>query len=236
MKSKPILFLFFISTSCVVQAQFNLKEKLNRKADQVTEDLLFGKKKNKKRGSAVSTDQEGSTDESYEYHSNQESEANDATTLTDYKDKEINWSGVSSNDVVHFSALLSILPNTVDGFRLDSKPEGATMRLGESSYSSATKYLIKDGYKVTLALFDYKEVSSIYASSSQVFSYESTEGKSESIQIDDYSGYFVENYDDHTASVMLFIKDRYMYSASGDNMTKQQLLTITADVKLNKLP
>lgn len=234
MKISVALILFSFLIPFHSSAQFNLKKKLNKKADQMAEEFLFGKKKNKDKEETSSNPIP--TDTSYEDINSSNQEDNENTSLEDYMDKEVNWSDVPPSSVVHFSVLLAALPNSGAGYRLAEKPEGSTMQMGESTYSTASKELGDNDTGVSLSLIDYKDVSSLYSANTQNFSYESTEGKSESITVGEFQGWYMEDYENGSINLMLFIKDRYVYNASGEGVSKDDLIAITSKAKLNKLP
>lgn len=238
MKNVLFALIIFLLGSLKTNAQFNLKEKLNRKADNVAEDFLFGKKKKNKKKNSTS-DESPANEESYEYESYDNSSDNNTGTeesLDDYEDQPVEWSSVKVDDVVHFSVLLALIPNNSRGFKLSEKPDGATVNFGGSSYSSGVKELKNGDQRVTMSLFDYKDVSSLYASSTQGFSYDTTEGKAESIKLEGYDGYYSEDYSSKEVSVMVFVKDRYICSVSGRGVSKDILMNMTGDIQLNKLP
>ncbi len=226
--NKLIICLAFAVMVLPASAQLNLKKKFERKADQVVDDLLFGKKSKNDNSSSSSSSSPGSSNESYE--SEDKSAPNGG-----YVRKPVDYSRMNTGEVVHFRDLIDFLPDNVGGFSLADEPDGASMRFGEYSYSYAAKKYNSGDEEMTIMIYDYL-FTGIFGAYANAYEYETTDGMMKSIEVDGYPGWFSTTYDSGTTQMMLVVNNRFMININRNGASESELRGYTSNLDLTRLP
>lgn len=229
---KSLLLLVVVVWSTAAFAQINLGQKAEEKADQVIDELLFGKKKKK---TTSSEDPEVVTPvsptENYETSDNNESDP-----LGGYVQGEVDYDKLSSASTVPFRDLINFLPNKAGNYVLSQKPQGSTMKYGEWNYSFGQKVLSNGDKTLTIGIFDYLTAGALLTPYTQQYEYESTDGELKSVVVSDQPGWYSVNYGDGSSSLVLVVKNRYYVTYSGNDLSKEKLTEWASELKLNRLP
>ena len=210
-------------------AQLNLKNKFERKADEVVDDLLFGKKKKDKNSSSTSSSPSGEASETYK------SENEDAPN-GGYVRKPVDYGRMNTGETVHFRDLIDFLPDDVGSYSLADKPDGASMRFGESSYSYAAKEYSNGDEEMSIMIYDYLFTGAMFGAYANAYEYETTEGIMKSVKVAGYPGWFSTTYESGEAQLMLVINNRFMLNINRRGASESELSGYAGDLELNKLP
>ena len=231
-KLSIILSVFLFGGLSSTQAQINLKEKLSKKANQEIDNLLFGKKKNKDNGSGSDSAQ-GETESSYEG----EESYDDSDPLKGYQRTSVNYGSLSANKVVGFRDLINFLPDSFGSFQLSEKPDGSTMRFGESQYSTASKaYQSKSKGELKATIFDYMETGALLAGYANQYEYESTDGIMKSVEVKEQPGWYTADYDSGESSITLVVNQRFIISLHGDGLSEDEFSQYVETLDVDMLP
>lgn len=225
-----LLLTIVLSTSILFssEAQINLKQKLEKKADQTIDNLLFGKKKKQTEPVSPTYDIPVSNQANYDPQEND----ND-----DYTPGSTSFEGVSGNELIHFSLLIDLLPETAAGIPRSEKPDGSIMRTANLNISMGSKFYENKNQKITITLSDYKDAAMIFsAQAGQFYEYESTDGYMKQITVSGYNGWVSGDTDNEETNLSLSVKERYLLLIEGNGLTEAQLKQIANSVDLNKLP
>ena len=210
-------------------AQLNLKNKFERKADEVVDDLLFGKKKKDKNSSSTSSAPSGEASETYK------SENEDAPN-GGYVRKPVDYGRMNTGETVHFRDLIDFLPDDVGSYSLADKPDGASMRFGEASYSYAAKEYSNGDEEMSIMIYDYLFTGAMFGAYANAYEYETTEGIMKSVEVAGYPGWFSTTYESGEAQLMLVINNRFMLNINRRGASESELSGYAGDLELNKLP
>lgn len=223
-KHHLLLITAFMLIGYTSTAQIKLKKKAEKKANDVIDNLLFGKKK--KKASQTSSPNSSSTSTS----------GAAGGKIDSYTPKEVDWEGIDVGSTIHFSTLIDMLPESTQGFSRSEKPEGAMYSTAGFKYSTAIKQYNKDGQSLTISLSDYLGAEYLVATQTQKYEYESTDGFVKSIEEDGMSGWISVQYEDNQGSLVLTKAGRILLSISTTNTTESELKSILNDIDLSKLP
>lgn len=229
------LFLVTLLTFTITisRAQINLSDKAEDKAEQVIDDLLFGKKKKKATGSS---DPETAPVYTPAEEEESSSGSSDADPLGGYVAAEVDYDKLSSGAVVPFRDLINFLPNKAGNYILSQKPEGSTMKYGEWNYSFASKTLRNGDETLTVAIYDYLTAGALLAPYTQQYEYESTDGILTSVNVSEQPGWYSATYSSKATSLVLVVKNRFYLMYSGTDLSKEKLTEWATELKLNRLP
>ncbi len=222
-----IVLLCAIVFTNASHAQINLKGKFEKKADQAIDDFLFGKKKDE-----PSTTND--TQASNEYSASNSS--NESGSLGNYSRESVNYGSLSASQVVNFRDLINFLPDQFGGYSLYEKPEGATTRYGEFTYSTGAKNY-KDGNKeLSASIFDYLKVGALLSGYVNQYEYESSEGIMKSIEVKGQPGWFTANYESGETSMTLIANDRFLIVVAGEGLDESTLRGYFSTMDIERLP
>lgn len=210
-------------------AQLNLKKKFERKADEVVDDLLFGKKKKDKDGGSSSTAPSGEASETYKSE-------NENAPNGGYVRKPVDYSRMNTGATVHFRDLIDFLPDDVGSYSLSDKPDGASMRFGEASYSFAGKRYSNGDDDMSITIYDYLFTGAMFGAYANAYEYETTEGIMKSVEVEGYPGWFSTTYESGEAQLMLVINNRFMLNINRRGASESELSGYAGSMDLNKLP
>ncbi|MBV6645003.1 MAG: hypothetical protein KI790_06120 [Cyclobacteriaceae bacterium] len=210
--------------------QIRLKQKGEKKANEVLDNLLFGKKKKKNTNTSSTT-----SDFSPSEPSNYDDSADEGL---DYERKPVDFGSLNAEELVHFSVLMDFLPDETNGFKLNRKPDGSMMRTGNFQISTAEKnYLDGKSRDLSIAIYDYKEAATIYsAQASQQYEYESTEGHTKTVDIKEYQAWVSQEYDIDKGTLFLSVNDRFIIMVEGARTTDEELISIAGELDIDQLP
>ncbi len=232
MKNLPLIILLALLTT-LAQAQINLSDKAEDKAEQVIDDLLFGKKKKK---TTSSSDPESAPVYAPAEEDQSTSASSDEDPLGGYVAAEVDYDKLSSGAVVPFRDLINFLPNKAGNYILSEKPEGSTMKYGEWNYSFASKTLRNGDETLTVAIYDYLTAGALLAPYTQQYEYESTDGILTSVNVSEQPGWYSATYSTKATSLVLVVKNRFYLMYSGTDFSKEKLAEWASELKLNRLP
>ncbi len=228
---RKILFtvcIALIATS-YTNAQIRIKKKAEKKANQVIDDFLFGKKK-KNNGSENSSSEGSSTDAGSSGSSTTGGE------VDSYIPEEVDFGSLDLANSVDFRVLMNMLPERTQGFSREGKPQGARYSTQGVSYSTATKSYVNGDREMNITLNDYHGAEFIAsAQSAQQFEYESTDGYAKSIEVDGIPGWISYDYNDKRGTLFLYLAERFYTTVSADNTSEEELKGAAADVRLSRL-
>lgn len=216
-----------ISESTV--AQLNLKRKAEKKADQVLDNLLFGKKK--KKGTDTN---EGTQTPSSSYPSGSSESNGDSDD--DYIPKSVNWDGIDAGQTIHFTTLIDLLPEATQGFKRGEKPEGAMYSTQGFKYSTGMKEYRMNDRELTITLSDYLGSEGLINAQTQQYEYESTDGFMKSIESDGMAGWLAMEYKSAEGTIILTKGNRFLLSINTGGTNEEELRAILSDVDLSSLP
>ncbi|MDH5609940.1 MAG: hypothetical protein OEY56_10700, partial [Cyclobacteriaceae bacterium] len=177
MKYTALALLFFALNWIPLRAQIDVKRKLEKKADQVLDEFLFGKKKNKDNAPQASYPSGGDPMETYE-------PSDDNDPLGGYKREPVNFGSLNRMNVVGFRELIHFLPNQFGPYELSAKPDGATMRMGEYTYSMGGKDYTNgedENGDLQAVIYDYLQTGNLLAAYVNQYEYETTDGIMKSV-------------------------------------------------------
>ena len=210
-------------------AQLNLKKKFERKADEVVDDLLFGKKKKDKDSGSSPSSQSGEASETYQSE-------NESAPNGGYVRKPVDYGRMNTGATVHFRDLIDFLPDDVGSFSLSDKPDGASMRFGEASYSYASKQYSNGDDEMSIMIYDYLFTGAMFGAYANAYEYETTEGIMKSVEVEGYPGWFSTTYESGEAQLMLVINNRFMLNINRRGATESELNSYAGTLELSKLP
>ena len=223
MQRISILVLAVFVLAGYSQAQIQLKKKGEKKANQVIDDFLFGKKKKKK-----NTD----TDTSAPSETNRDN----GGEVDDYTPKEVDFSSLDLSKSVHFSVLIDMLPERTQGFSREGKPEGARYSTQGVSFSTGVKDYTNGDRQMSISLNDYLGAE-YYATaqSANQFEYESTDGYAKSIEVDGVPGWVNFDYESNEGTLFLYLEERFYLTINADDTNESELKAVADDVNLKRL-
>lgn len=226
---RTILLFTFVMLLSNVYGQVDWKRKAEKKADQVVDKLLFGKKKKKKQ---VEQDQEANQPLPNYSPSSQEEPSDEQT----FQPEPVDFGSIDMGNSIPFRTLINILPESTQGYRRVGKPEGSTMKMQGVAYSMAQKSYTNDTKELEITLYDYLGAES-YATAMTAgqYEYESTEGYSKSIVVDDMNGWITYDNSSKESNLMLFKDGRFWVMVSGENLDEDALTSIAKDLDLGRL-
>jgi hypothetical protein len=214
----------------ISQAQINIKSKLEKKADEAIDDLLFGKKKSGSSGSSTSSETYSSPDV---YTDEESTESN---PLGNYSRESVNYSSLSASQIVNFRDLINFLPDKMGGYSLSEKPEGATTRYGELTYSTGGKNYSDGKKEMSASIFDYLKVGAMLSGYTNQYETESSDGIMKSIEVKGQPGWFTANYESGETNMMLIVNDRFLLMLTGSNLTEATLKGFMQSMDIDQLP
>ncbi|MEM6814308.1 MAG: hypothetical protein AAF600_07930 [Bacteroidota bacterium] len=220
MKKFVLILLLGVIALSNADAQIEIKKKAEKKANQVIDNFLFGKKKNNEdnRSSTPST----------EYGSD-----NIEGTIDDYTPSEVDIESLDLSRRVDFRILIDMLPEQTQGFVRSEKPQGAGYTTQGASFSTASKTYSKGDREMSITLNDYLGAEYMAsAHSAQQFEYESTEGYAKSIEVDGIPGWVNFDYSD---TLFLYLAARFYTTVQAENTSESELRGAVSDVKLFRL-
>lgn len=228
MKKLLILSLLAVVTY-PASPQLNLGRKLERKADEVVDDLLFGKKKKNKDSGSSSSAPSGEANETY-----QSENAN--APNGGYVRKPVDYGRMNTGATVHFRDLIDFLPDDVGSFSLSDKPDGASMRFGEASYSYASKQYSHGDDEMSIMIYDYLFTGAMFGAYANAYEYETTEGIMKSVEVEGFPGWFSTTYESGETQLVLVINNRFMLNINQRGATEPELKSYAGTLELSKLP
>lgn len=224
---KKFTLLLFALTMIVFtsEGQIKLKNKAEKKANQVIDDLLFGKKKKNQESSSEDTG------------SRTVSESPTSSEKTDsYTPQDVDFATLEMGKSIHFNTLINILPEMTQGFLRNGKPNGATYNTQGISYSTGSKEYKNGDREMTITLNDYLGAEYFAtAQTAQQFEYESTEGYSKSVEINGMKGWISYENDSKQGTLMLFKDERFFAIIQAENTSENELTAIANDLNLSRL-
>ena len=228
MKKRHIVY--FIALLCLVSysdAQIRLKRKAEKKADQVIDNLLFGKKKKQQQSTTPTTPTTPT--------GMPENSSGGDNSVDDYTPKEVDWSGINLGETIHFSTLINMLPERTQGFTRSQKPEGAMYSTQGFKYSMGEKTYEKDGRQLTITLADYRGSEFLVGAQTQQMEYESTDGFAKSVESNGMQGWISIEYDDNQGNMVMTKKQRILVSIDTNGTNEGELKAIFDDLNLSRL-
>lgn len=206
--------------------QIKIKKKAEKKANDVIDNLLFGKKK--KAASSTSTPNSSTSDPS--------SPNGTSEKMDSYTPQPVDWEGIDVGSTIHFSTLIDMLPESTQGFSRTEKPEGAMYSTAGFKYSTGIKEYENGDRRLNISLSDYLGAEYLVTAQAQQYEYESTDGFVKSIEVDGMRGWITMQYDDSEGSLVLTKAGRILLSITTANTSESELKSILNDIDLTKLP
>ena len=143
---------------------------------------------------------------------------------------------------IHYEELIKYLPETVAGYQRNEDPKGASMDMGEMSYSSAEiRFENENGDRIKITLFDYNAAYSMYSMATAMwasgFKIDTSEELGQSINLgENINGWESFNKKQKDASVVLGIGDRFLLNIEGNNQKDCEFLKeVAKSMDLSKL-
>lgn len=221
--------LLLLLTISVCNGQIKLKEKLSKKANQELDKLLFGKK------DASEKDEESSVaDDSME--SEPVTDTMDSDPLGGYHRTPVDFSSMTSSQVVGFRDLINFLPDQLGTYQLSSEPDGSTMKYGEYNYSSAMKQYEDGRSELSASIFDYVQTGAILAGYTNQYEYESSDGMLKSLELSGHSGWYTADFTNNTNTAALVVNNRFLIMISGVGLSEDQMKAYLQSMELPSLP
>ena len=229
MKSYHLFICIVLMLSAITShSQINFKKKAEKKADQVIDDFLFGKKKKQAaEPSAPSTPLPPSSPES---------EPSGTEPATDYTPQPVDWANVDFGETTHFRILIDMLPESIYGFNRSEKPEGAMYSNQGLTYSTGMKTYRKDGRELLISLSDYLNAEYLVGAQSQQYAYESTDGFVKSFEAQEMTGWITMEYEDQEGSVVAIKAGRFLVSINVNGTNESELRAIFNELDFSNLP
>lgn len=228
---KYLLCLMAIVVVCFnADAQLNLKKKLEKKADQEIDKLLFKKKKKDSEDTDATYDVPGGGNVSSTGSSSSRSDDN-------YEPKPVDFGSLNGEELVHFTVLIDMLPEETNGYQRSEKPDGSIYKSASFNISTGSKEYLKDGKSLQLTLYDYKDAAMLYTSQAgQFYEYESTDGYTKTIEVGGYQGWVSQDYDDNNLTLFVGVKERYILTADMEGGVLEVVESIVKEIPVDKLP
>ena len=226
---KYLLCLLAVVLWLCADAQLNLKKKLEKKADQEIDKLLFKKKKKNAED----------TDGTYDLPGGGSASSNKSSggSMDDYEPKPVDFESIDGEELVHFTILIDMLPEETNGYVRSQKPDGSIYKSASFNISTGSKEYTNDGKTLQLSIFDYKEAAMIYTTQAgQFYEYESTEGYTKTIEVNGFKGWVSQDYDDNNLTLFLGVKDRYIFTADMEDGDLDVMKSIVNEIPVDKLP
>lgn len=204
-------------------AQLNLKKKGERKANEIIDNFLFGKKKKNKNSNEANT-------------GGSQGSSNGGSTVDDYIPAPVDFGSLDLTKSVSFQTLINMLPERTQGFARDGKPEGARYSTQGVSYSTAMKDYLNGSREMTITLNDYLGAE-FYASAmtAQQYEYESTDGYAKSIEVDGMPGWISFENRNSEGTLFLSLSSRFYMTISAEGTSESELRAVASDVDLGRL-
>ncbi|MFK7951721.1 MAG: hypothetical protein AB8B73_02660 [Ekhidna sp.] len=226
MKKFTLLLFSLFAVSFVSEAQLKLKKKAEKKANQVIDDFLFGKKKK--------NNQESSNSNSNTNTSN--SVSNSTESNDSYTPEEVNFESLNLGEAIHFNTLINMLPERTQGFSRSGKPNGARYNTQGMSYSTGSKEYLNGDREMTITLNDYLGAEYFAtAQTAQQFEYESTDGFSKSVELNEMNGWMTYDNSSQQGTIMLFRSERFFATITTEKTSESELKAIANDLNLSRL-
>lgn len=127
-------------------------------------------------------------------------------------------------DIMHYEKLIEYINITIPGYEKE-EPDGATMNMGGSSYSTATViFRNSEGDRVTLSLFDYNAVAQLYMAASMMwttgFSIDTPDEKANGIEISEkIRGWESFKKKEKKSTLILGVGERFIFSIEAENVS-----------------
>lgn len=139
-----------------------------------------------------------------------------------------------------YAQLQKYLPQSVSGYTA-GKPDGASVNMGQASYSTATIKFTNGNDWVKVAIVDYNQAYGMYASLTSVWamgmSVDSPQEKADGIKLDNNVGGW-EDYkkNNKEAIITLGVGSRFLVSVDASNQTDTEFAkSIAKSIDLSKL-
>ncbi len=143
---------------------------------------------------------------------------------------------------INYEELIKYLPESVSGYKRNEDPSGASMDMGEMSYSSAeVRFENEKGERINITLLDYNAAYSMYSMATAMwasgFKIDTSEELGQSINLgENINGWESFRKKQKNASVVLGIGDRFLLTIEGDNQKDCSFLKEVAEsMDLKKL-
>lgn len=143
---------------------------------------------------------------------------------------------------IHYEELIKYLPESVAGFKRNEDPSGASMDMGEMSYSSAeVRFENEKGDRINITLLDYNAAYSMYSMATAMwasgFKIDTSEELGQSINLgENINGWESFRKKQKDASIVLGIGDRFLLTIEGNNQKDCEFLKgIAKSMDIKKL-
>jgi len=143
---------------------------------------------------------------------------------------------------IHYEELIKFLPESVSGYEIVKEPKGASMDMGEMSYSSAEVRFENDkGDRIKIILLDYNAAYSMYSVATAMwasgFKIDTSEELGQSINLgENINGWESLRKKQKDASVVLGLGDRFLLTIEGNNQKDCEFLKeVAKSMDLSKL-
>lgn len=140
-----------------------------------------------------------------------------------------------------YADLQKYLPQSIDGYKAD-KPDGATVNMGQVSYSSAIIRFSKDnGDWVKVSIIDYNQAYQLYSGATALWamgmSVDSPQEKAEGVKLDNnVTGWEVYQKNSKNATITLGVGSRFLVSVDANNQTDVEMVkSVIKTIDLSKL-
>jgi len=132
----------------------------------------------------------------------------------------LSFSALSQEKAKHFKELQQFLPSSPLGFTKNGDPDGASLNMGEMSYSMAEQQYQQGNASLDIVISDYKDAAMILEQQTMAWNmeYEDTDTYAKSFEYKGHRGWETFQKTDREAAVFLVLNNRYMVYAS---MTEQ---------------
>ncbi|MCB0400584.1 MAG: hypothetical protein KDD41_00725 [Flavobacteriales bacterium] len=131
---------------------------------------------------------------------------------------------------IHYDELIKYLPESIDGYKVESEPQGASMDMTGMSYSSAeVRFTNDENNRISIALLDYNAAYSMYSMATAMWAsglkIDTSEEFGQSISLgDQIGGWESIQKKSGDASIILGINDRFLLTIEGDNQKDTKFL------------
>lgn len=143
---------------------------------------------------------------------------------------------------IHYEDLLKYLPESIDGYKVNGEPKGASMDMQGMSYSSAEiEFKNENGDRINITLLDYNAAYNMYTMATAMwasgFKIDTSEEFAQSISFGEgISGWESYKKKSNRANIALGIGDRFLLTIDGNNQDgTDQLKEIAQSIDLNAL-
>lgn len=143
---------------------------------------------------------------------------------------------------IHYEDLLKYLPESIDGYKVNGEPKGASMDMQGMSYSSAEiEFKNENGDRINITLLDYNAAYNMYTMATAMwasgFKIDTSEEFAQSISFGEgISGWESYKKNSNRANIALGIGDRFLLTIDGNNQEgTDQLKEIAQSMDLTAL-